>query len=107
MSSISLDFFLIGNILFFHTATKTAGEKGNEFEYALRNFCELTGSPGNNLTPSGPCRYDSSLGKLYFVMHFMLKQNCGTRKDFISTSFWNREHIVDAVKYSMILIQVS
>ncbi|KAK9175468.1 hypothetical protein WN944_027475 [Citrus x changshan-huyou] len=24
----------------------------------------LTGSPGNNLTPTGPCRYDSSLGLL-------------------------------------------
>lgn len=25
-------------------------------------YVKLAGSPGNNLTPAGPCRYDSSLG---------------------------------------------
>ncbi|KAJ4841973.1 hypothetical protein Tsubulata_020131 [Turnera subulata] len=30
----------------------------------LQNAASTLGSPGNNLTPTGPCRYDSSLGLL-------------------------------------------
>ncbi|WCJ41886.1 Transcription factor E2FB [Euphorbia peplus] len=34
--------------------------KSNKLQHAATNV----GSPGNNLTPTGPCRYDSSLGLL-------------------------------------------
>lgn len=44
-----------------------------KIKYFFFFFCKLAGSPsGNNLTPAGPCRYDSSLGIIAFCISLLI-----------------------------------
>ncbi|KAE8733045.1 Transcription factor E2FB [Hibiscus syriacus] len=63
--------FYMQNPCIFATSTES---KGLKVDIDNENFSKFAGFPGNNLTPAGPCRYDSSLGLLTKKFINLIKQ---------------------------------